>query len=153
MPTFEYVCSACEVEFEEFLTQQEEIKNYTEWHPCPECHGRAERMKVSMVNFAFKAPVGQTQGSGVHGQSGVHDLDYPAVDKAVGRSSAAKWQRYGERKTARDKARKELGTNAVKQIDNIVMAADSGTLAVREQGIKTLNKAIKQNPPPKKPGR
>ena len=103
-------------------------------------------MKVSAVNFSFKAPAGQTSGSGVHGQSGVHDLDYPAVDKAVGRSAAKKWQYYGERKSARDKVRKDLGTNAITQIDNTIMAAEPATLAVREQGLKTLRKAKDQNP-------
>jgi len=152
MPTFEYRCEACEVEFEELLIQQDEVREYREWHPCPSCKGRAERQKVSAVNFAFKAPGGQTQGSGVHGQSGVHDLDYPQVDKAVGRSADVKWKHYGERKAARDKARRELGTNAVKQVDNIVMAADQSTLSTREQGLKTLRKAKDQNPPPKGSG-
>jgi putative FmdB family regulatory protein len=150
IPTFEYRCDACEVEFEELLIQQDEVREYTEWHPCPECKGRAERVKVSAVNFNFKAPAGRTQGSGVHGQSGVHDLDYPMVDKAVGRSAAKKWQYYGERKEARDKARRELQTNAVKQVDGTVTAADPQTLKFREQGLTTLRKAKDQNPKPKK---
>lgn len=152
MPTYEYRCDACEVEFEELLVQQDEIREYFEWHPCPECHGRAERMKVSAVNFSFAAPGGQTQGSGVHGQSGVHDLDYPAVDKAVGRSAAKKWEHYDARKAARDKARRELGTNAVKQVDDVVMPVDKTSMEIRERGLRTLRKAKDQNPRPKGSG-
>ena len=146
IPTFEYNCSSCEVEFEEFLIQLEEVKKYSKWHPCPQCRGRAARIKVSAVNFSFTAPAGQTQGSGVHGQSGVHDLDYPSVDKAVGRSSTKKWEYYNARKAARDKARRELGVNAIKQIDNVVIPLDKQSSKIRDQGLGTLLKAKSQNP-------
>jgi putative FmdB family regulatory protein len=149
MPAFEYLCNKCEVEFEELLVQQDEIRLYTEWHPCPSCKGRAKRIKVSPINFAFKAPGGQTQGSGVHGQSGVHDLDYPNVDKAVGRSASKKWEYYNARKATRDKARRELGQNAVKQVDDVITAVDPQTAKLREQGLRTLRKAKIQNPRPK----
>ena len=145
MPIFIYECRTCEVEFEEFIVHQEDTKKYSEHHPCPECKRRAKRIKVNSVSFSFKAPNGQTQGSGVHGQSGVHDLDYPSLDKAIGRSSTKKWEYYYDRKKARDKARRELGTNAVKQVDGVVTALDSQTADFREKGLKTLRKAKDQN--------
>jgi putative FmdB family regulatory protein len=148
MPAYEYFCKKCEIEFEELLVQQDEIHKYSEWHPCPGCHDRANRI-ISSTNFTFKIPGGQTQGSGVHGQSGVHDLDYPTVDKAVGRSASKKWEYYNARKAARDKVRRELGTNAVKQIDDTITAVDSKTAKLREQGLKTLRKAKVQNQRPK----
>jgi len=153
MPNYIYKCNACEVEFEELLINLDDIKKYSEHHPCPECRRRSKRVKVNPVSFSFKAPGGQTQGSGVHGQSGVHDLDYPNVDKAVGRSSSKKWEYYNERKSVRDKARRELGTNAVRQVDNVITALGSETGKFREQGLKTLQKAKSQNPTSKSKSR
>lgn len=146
MPIFGYTCKSCEVEFEECLIQSEDVGKYSKWHPCPQCRGRAARMKVSAVNFSFTAPAGRTQGSGVHGQSGVHDLDYPSVDKAVGRSSTKKWEYYNARKSARDKARRELGVNAIKQVDDVVIPLDKQSSKIRDQGLGTLLKAKIQNP-------
>lgn len=138
MPTFEYTCKVCESEFEEHLVLQDEIRDYKDWFPCPGCGGRAERLLMSVTNFNFKAPVGQTAGSGVHGQSGVHDLDYPKVDVAVGRSASKKWERYGERKKARDKVRRESGNNSITQIgDKIVPLAPSAAV-VRDGGMGTF---------------
>jgi len=113
MPTFEYSCSKCEILFEELLLKISEIEEYKDWHPCPQCGDPADREKVSLTNFSFKAPGGPTQGSGVHGQSGVHDLDYPKLDKAVGRSSSVRWTNFDKKKKERDRIRKEAGTNAL----------------------------------------
>ena len=147
MPTFEYSCQACEILFEELLIQSDEIEKYREWHPCPQCGERSQREAVSMINFAFKAPAGQTQGSGVHGQSGVHDLDYPKIDKAVGRSAAVKWQQYNQRKADRDKVRKEAGTNAIAMTpEGKPVAADSATSQLREKALKTFSKRPDKKP-------
>lgn len=143
MPSFEYVCRACDLEFEELLLHQDEIREYSKSHPCPECKQPSLRSGVQVTNFSFKAPARQGAGTGVHGQSGVHDLDYPKLDKAVGRSSDVKWDRYGVRKAARDKARRELGTNSVTQVGDTVMAASPGTLAVREKALIVLERAKK----------
>lgn len=145
MPTFEYECSTCQIEFEELLTQSDEVKQFSEEHPCPECHQMATRIKVSAVSFAFKAPAGQTAGSGVHGQSGVHDLDYPSVDKAVGRSAGKRWNSFNERKAKRDKVRKEAGTNAVTRVGDTVAPLDSGAASVRERAMNTFNTVKKSS--------
>ena len=147
MPTFEYSCDACEILFEELLLQQDEIAKYREWHPCPQCGGRAAREAVSLISFNFKAPAGQTQGSGVHGQSGVHDLDYPKLDKAIGRSANVKWQQYHARKAERDKVRKEAGTNQITVTpDGKPLAADATTTKLREQAMKTFSKRPDKKP-------
>jgi hypothetical protein len=147
LPIFEYSCEKCEILFESLLTQRAEIEEYREWHPCIKCGERAEREKMSITNFSFKAPAGPTAGSGVHGQSGVHDLDYPKLDKAVGRSSAVKWQHYDARKAARDKIRKESGTNALTiGADGKPAPADPNSIKIREKALSALSKAKKPAP-------
>lgn len=94
------------------------------------------------MNFTFAAPKGKTQGSGVHGQTGVHDLDYPSLDKAIGRSSATKWQNYHERKKKRDKARREFGTNAIATHGDVVIPLDKNQLEIRSKGMKLYKRAV-----------
>lgn len=137
MPIFEYFCSKCDVELEELLTQTDEIKEYSDSFPCPICHERAPKIP-SATNFNFKG--------GTPGNSGVHDLDFPILDKAVGRSAEQKWAKYRERKAARDEVRKQLGTNSISTIDNKVVPADPTTLQLREKALTTLKKAKEQNP-------
>lgn len=152
MPTFEYTCEECGVLFEELLLQKDDIERYREQHPCPECGRMAPREKVSLVSFNFKAPSGQTQGSGVHGQSGVHDLDYPTLDKAIGRSSSVKWKHYNERKAERDKVRKEAGTNVMSTSpDGQSVPSDAATVQLRDQAYKTFSKRPDKKPVPVKP--
>jgi putative FmdB family regulatory protein len=142
MPSFEYFCKDCKKIFEELLLQPGDAKKYEKQHPC-KCGRIAERV-LSKSNFAFKAPSGPTQGSGVHGQSGVHDLDYPALDKAVGRSADTKWGVYHERKAVRDKARAKFGTNAVKQVRDKITPLTKDQLAARESGMKMHLKVADQ---------
>ena len=144
MPNYEYQCQACEIVFEELLMSRDEVKRYSKEHPCPTCKVPASRV-MSRTNFQFK---GTAEGDPTRpGNSGVHDLDYPALDKAVGRSANRKWKHYDARKKARDEVRKELGTNAVSvDPDGQVRATDSKTLKIRETGIKTWKKALDQNP-------
>lgn len=130
---YEYYCDACECEFEELFTSSEESKTYFEWHPCPTCKDRAERIKISMVSFKF---------GGTPGNSGSHDLDYPVLDKAVGRSAETRWTGYNERKAKRDKIRKDAGTNSVSVTSSgDVIPTDSGKLGLREKAYKLLRKA------------
>lgn len=145
MPTYEYFCRSCESEFEELLIQSDEIKKYSEWHPCPSCGNKADRMKVSIMNFAFKAPAGQTSGSGVHGQSGVHDLDYPSIDKAVGRSAAKRWKGVKERKAERDKIRRESGTNMITEIGGKPKPLDPKVADLRSKAMVAYNNTKKSD--------
>jgi putative FmdB family regulatory protein len=144
VPTFEYSCDSCEILFEELFVQSDEIEKFKEWHPCPKCQGRATREHISLTNFSFKAPAGQTQGSGVHGQSGIHDLDYPKLDKAIGRSAAVKWNEYHGRKAKRDKVRKDTGTNSISTTpDGKVLPADKSTQILRDKAMGTFTKVKK----------
>ena len=154
MPTFEYYCDDCEVEFEELLIQKAEVQEYFDHHPCPQCKKRAERIRVASFSFKFAGQVNQGAGSGVHGNSGVHDLDYPVLDKAVGRSAEAKWEGYDKRKEERDKVRREAGTNAISQDGDRIAAADAGTIETREKALNLFNKGDKsvlKAPPLKSP--
>lgn len=128
--------------FEELLNSTES-KEYFSAHPCPECGESAPRV-MSAANFNFK---GVAEGDPTRkGNSGVHDLDYPTLDKAIGRSANRKWKEYHKEKAARDNARKALGTNTITERDGHAAPVESGVMGLRRQGIKTLRKAIKQNP-------
>jgi len=137
VPIFEYKCEPCNVEFEEALTNSDEIKEFESWFPCPSCGGKASRLGVSVTNFTFKGGVrGET---GVHGQSGVHDLDYPVLDKAIGRSSAKRWERIRREQAQRDKVRKETGAVALSKVPgkeaNTFLPANTEGVKVREMGL------------------
>jgi putative FmdB family regulatory protein len=137
VPIFEYKCEPCNVEFEEAITNSDEIKEFETWFPCPTCGGKAARQGVSVTNFTFKG--GVRGESGVHGQSGVHDLDYPVLDKAIGRSSAKRWERIRSEQAQRDQIRKETGAVALskevtKQGTNFA-PANVESSKVREMGL------------------
>lgn len=141
MPTFEYKCDQCEIEFEELLIQTDDVKKYFKWHPCPGCGGKSTRLSISVTNFKF---AGGVRGeSGVHGNSGVHDLDYPTLDKAVGRSSEKKWTRINSDRIERQKIRKESGTNNLSKIDGKVAPASSEVLNLREAAITKFEQVKK----------
>ena len=137
MPIREYKCEPCNAEFEEVLTSSEDIKEFETWYPCPGCGGRAERLGVSVTNFTFKG--GVRGESGVHGQSGVHDLDYPVLDKAIGRSSAKRWERIRREQAQRDQVRKETGSVALSKVPgkeaNTFVPTDTEGVKVRQMGL------------------
>lgn len=133
MPNYLYNCKACEVEFEELLTQTDEIKKYFDWHPCPVCHERAERIRVNAVSFNFKG--------GIQGNSGSHDTDYPTLDKAVGRSAEKKWTTIYQRREARNKLRKQTGTNAISQTERGEAPASPNLMHAREQALNIFKNA------------
>ena len=138
MPIFEYRCEPCNVEFEETLTNQDEIKEYANWYTCPGCGEKATRLGVSITNFNFKG--GVRGESGVHGQSGVHDLDYPILDKAIGRSSEKRWTRIKQDQASRDQVRKETGSDALTKLGSIYAPAEAESLKVRPPALTTFKK-------------
>lgn len=79
---------------------------------------------MSSTNFAFKAPPGRTAGSGVHGQSGSHDLDYPILDKAIGRSAEEKWKKQARKTAAREALRKATGKTAESEAREALASRD-----------------------------
>jgi len=113
MPTFEYHCRPCQLSFDELHVLQDDVKKFADSYPCPSCKQDAERNRVSSFGFKFSGDVRGT--SGVHGNSGVHDLDYPSLDKAVGRSSAKKWEKARETQKEMAAARVSSETGAVAQ--------------------------------------
>jgi putative FmdB family regulatory protein len=133
MPVFEYECKSCQAEFEEILTQQDDIKKYANWHLCPGCGTKAQRLGISVTNFNFKG--GVRGESGVHGQSGVHDLDYPKLDKAIGRSANKRWERINKDQTTRDKIRKDTKSDALAKDGNTFIPASTSGLQIREMGL------------------
>jgi putative FmdB family regulatory protein len=137
MPTFEYTCKNCDLGFEEILVNSEDIKNFSEKHKCPICNKWAKRQPISVVNFSFK--------SSTPGNSGSHDLDYPTLDKAVGRSAENKWGKIYEKKAIRDKVRKEIGTNSVTQIGDKIVPVSPEKMAIREKAFRTLQEVSKKS--------
>jgi len=137
LPTFEYICEACEIVFEEVLIDPDEARQYLNAHPCRQCDAIARRVP-SVTNFQFK---------GTPGQSGSHDLDYPTLDKAVGRSAHQKWQEFNKDKEKRDKVRHEAGQHAVTQVGDQIVPTSPDKLKVREYAIRTFNAAKSDSGP------
>lgn len=137
MPNYEYCCQTCNIEFEQLLITKQEIEEYGDFHPCPTCGELSPRIP-SAVNFQFK---------GNPGNSGSHDLDYPSLDKAVGRSANQRWKQFNERKAKRDIARQELGVNNISvsglESNAKIKAVSSDQSKIREKGIKTFKKSLK----------
>jgi putative FmdB family regulatory protein len=142
VPTYEYFCKSCSSLFEDLLLSKADVEKYSKSHPCPTCGKKANRIPSS-TNFVFK---GVAEGDPTRkGNSGVHDLDYPSLDKAIGRSANRKWKEYGARKVERDKIRREAGTNALSvDANGKVRAADPGVLANRQKAMSLLKKAKSQ---------
>lgn len=141
MPIFEYRCEVCPVDFEETLVLTSEVKQYSEAHPCPVCSQMAARLKVN--TFAFKFAGGVTGTSGVHGNSGVHDLDYPNLDKCVGRSAEKKWEGIHERQAEINKVRKESGSNAITVgSDGVPKPMDKKVGEIRQKAIDAFKKSM-----------
>ena len=133
MPTYEYVCKSCNCLFEEVLLQPEDVKKFIDSHPCS-CGAMAERVRISVTNFTFK---------GEAGRSGAHDLDYPTLDKAIGRSAASRWQKFHSQKAERDKVRKESGSNAITMVGDKPVPTPPEQLAFRQSATNALKKAVK----------
>lgn len=110
-----------------------DVDKYFQKHPCEECGQWAKRVP-SAANPVFK-------GNGKPGQSGFHDVDYPILDKAVGRSAAKKWGVYDKRKQARDKIRQSAGTPSLTISGDKVAPTSPEKLVLRERAINTFNKA------------
>jgi len=139
MPQYEYACEECEVEFSELLLNKADSEKYLSSHPCPVCSNPAAR-KMSSFSFGFK---GSVRGlSGVHGNSGVHDLDYPSLDKAVARSSEAKWGNFRKQQLKTDKVRQETGSHALTEDSSgNLKPTDSRILDLRAKAINSISKA------------
>jgi hypothetical protein len=119
------------------LISSDDIKKYSKEHPCKKC-GKLVFRIPSAVNFKFE---GKGESDPTHRKSsGAHDLDYPSLDKAVGRSANRKWKTYDAEKVERFKVRKQAGTHAL-SIDPSTgrpIPADNNTMKIREKALKTF---------------
>lgn len=113
---------------------QSAAAEYNENYECPQCGDAADRIP-SAASFTFKG--------GTPGNSGVHDMDYPSADKAVGRSASKKWEIIHKKQEDRAKIRKEAGTNSLMYKGDDVVAAPKRQMAVRENALKTAKQARK----------
>jgi putative FmdB family regulatory protein len=98
MPVFRYECSKCGLQFDRLTSKvggEPEV-------PCLNCNEASKKL-ISKVSFNYNSTRPQ-------GDTGVHDVDYPVVDKAVGRSAETRWLRFKERRNVEDTARKTYGT-------------------------------------------
>jgi len=143
VPTYEYYCPRCKIIFEQLLLSRTEIRKYAQEHPCDFCGDICRRIP-SATNFQFK---GVAEGDPTRrGNSGVHDLDYPSLDKAIGRSSNRKWKEFSARKQERDKVRRESGSNALSvSPDGQITSLDARTLDVRDRAFKIFKNAKDRN--------
>jgi putative FmdB family regulatory protein len=101
MPRYAFECSPCVLRFERNLRVDEHAS-----YPCPSCRQPAP-LVPSEFAFAF-AP-----GSGAPANSGVHDLDYPSADKAVGRNAGDRWAHINAREAVKKQAREQGNTHAL----------------------------------------
>ncbi len=127
--------------FEELHISIADTKKYEKEHPCPACHAPCKRIP-SASNFAFKGPAGSDPSSG-RSSSGSHDLDYPSLDKAIGRSANRRWKDYGLKKEARDQVRRQAGSVAIMETKDGPRPADEATVKGREAGLKMFKAAKK----------
>jgi len=107
MPIYDYRCESCAVIFEQFLSTSQ-VKEYESGYPCPQCSSLCKKESVYAVSSKF---------GGESGNSGFHDVDYPTLDKAVGRDSAKRWAKISEDQSVRNKIRKENNTNSITMTD------------------------------------
>ena len=101
MPWYAFECPDCSVRFERNLRLASH-----ESYPCPNC-AVAAPLVPSEFGFAFE------EGGGAPANSGVHDLDYPSADRAVGRSAGKRWAHIEAREKVKRQAREQGGTHAL----------------------------------------
>lgn len=128
MPIYEYHCSDCSIEFEQHLNTSE-AKEFANHFPCPNCKKDASKLSVYNVSAAF---------SGTAGNSGFHDVDYPILDKAVGRSSTKKWEKIHQDQAERNKIRRETGSTALTDTGSGYTPVSSETLNKRTEAFSKL---------------
>ena len=98
MPVFRYECKKCGVTFNKLVASA----TNSQATGCTACGAIANKI-VTASNFAFHSDRPQ-------GETGVHDIDYPVIDKAVGRSAETRWTDFKDRRDFEDGARKQYGT-------------------------------------------
>ena len=101
MPRYVFECQDCNVRFERTLAMALHIT-----HPCPKCGDEAPQI---IEGFAFGFTPSQTATA----NTGVHKLDYPTADQAVGSDADRRWGEIHEREKVKAEARRQGGTEAL----------------------------------------
>lgn len=102
MPKYEFECAYCNLRFERSLKMGDHTT-----HECPKCQSDAPRVWDGFA-FGFQDTPGAATAN-----TGVHDKDYPTADKAVGRSSEARWGEYNERDKVKKIVRQRGATGSL----------------------------------------
>jgi len=137
LPIIEYQCNDCRIVFEELLLSSDDIKQYSEKHPCKKCGKLVPRIP-SATNFKFNN-MGES-GPIPRRSTGSHDN--PSLDIAVGRSANRKWEAYDADRVERAKIRRQAGTHAL-SIDPSTgkpVPADNNTMQIREKALTTFKR-------------
>jgi putative FmdB family regulatory protein len=134
MPIFKYTCKNCNLSFDKLLPK-------IGGEPQTECIncGKMADKQVSVSNFEF---------SGKTGNSGVHDLDYPGIDKAVGRSAEKRWTAMKDRQKVAVSAIDEYKTNKLAKVpvaedEHTYIGLNKNGVESREKSFKTYHNALK----------
>ncbi len=89
MPIYEFICNKCILKFEKIFSKMNDNKKEI----CPNCGSDSDRV-ISLVNHQF-----------------AESKSIPKeIDRKVGEDSAKRWMEYEERKSIKDKVRKEYGS-------------------------------------------
>jgi putative FmdB family regulatory protein len=130
MPVFKYECSACGLVFDKLtptLGGESEVS-------CLSCQGPAPKV-ITGSNFNF--------GSKATGPTGVHDVDYPNIDKAVGRSSEDRWTVYNTRKDFVKDTRKDFNQTQLGKIP-IGNSINADYYPVSDQKLQTRKEVVNE---------
>lgn len=138
MPVYKYECSGCGLEFDRLVSSSEGSEKTS----CVNCEEEATKI-VAKASFNFSS-------SRAQGETGVHDIDYPVVDKAVGRSAEKRWIKFEERRKAEDHARSDydspyLGKVPIGDHTDGYYRVPQERLEVRREAAKELHEALVGN--------
>jgi len=129
MPVYKFACGECDLEFDRLISREESKGPIS----CINCGSDAKKI-IGNVNFNFSSTRKQ-------GETGVHDIDYPVIDKAVGRSSEKRWGNFEERRSAEDSARSNLDTAYLGKVP--IGAHTDGYYKVSEERLDVRREAAK----------
>lgn len=106
MPKYTFVCDTCVVEFERTLKMGDHLT-----HECPSCSEQAPRVwEANAVSFGFKE-----SPKAVPTNTGVHKEDYPTADHLIGKDADKRWEQIHAREQAKQEARQQGGTHALRR--------------------------------------
>jgi len=89
MPTYSFKCTKCHLKFDRSLKISEDHSL-----PCPDCGDAVAKLPSKGVGMKMSAPTSIPK----------------EIDLAVGRDAEEKWMAYEEKKSIKDKIRKESGS-------------------------------------------